>query len=88
MEKDDANELIHEVRVGRVRAQIWLSRTDPSAPTYEVTVVRSHPEAEAGASMNDTPALLRDDLLLAAKALDVAHSFICRMERNREGAGA
>lgn len=72
---------IHEVRIGRVKACVWNRASGQEGEVYEVTVVRALDEGpEAG---RDTPFLRRDDLLLAAKSLDVAHAFICRLEQSR-----
>ena len=81
--KDDqaARKLVREVEVGQVRARIWENQSDAAIPAYEVSIVRLVTDVQGGT--RETTFLDRDDLLLAARALDVAHEYICRLEEAR-----
>lgn len=81
--KDDTTrrKLVREVEVARVRARIWQNQSDAGIPTYEVSIVRHTTEVQGGT--RESTFLGRDDLLLAARALDVAHEYICRLEEAR-----
>jgi len=66
--------VVHEIRIGAVRA---LIRTTPSSTGQpELTVVLRRVDHPTGAEA----ALTRDELLLAARALDQAHAFICKSQ--------
>lgn len=62
----------HEVRLGRIRAAIWENSTD-SGVRHNVTLTRLYKE---GDEWKDSTSLGRDDLPLAMKVLDQAHSWI------------
>lgn len=83
MKDDEAGrELVREVEVGRVRARIWKNRSAVADSAYEVSIVRAVADGQRG--VEDSTFLGRDDLLLAARALDIAHAFICRSEAARD----
>lgn len=73
---------IHEVRFGSVRAVIWSNPTE-NGPMFNVTVSRSYKTKDGnGADVwRDSESFGRDDLLVLAKALNEAHTFICN-QRN------
>ena len=63
---------VHEVRLGRIRAAIWENETQIGT-RHNVTVSRLFKD---GDDWRDTTSFGRDDLLLVAKAADLAHSWI------------
>jgi hypothetical protein len=63
---------IHEVRLGSVKAAIWENQTE-SGTRHNVTVSRIYKDGEEWKS---TDSFGRDDLLLLAKVLDQAHTWI------------
>lgn len=67
------NRPVNEVKIGRVKASIWSNSTK-HGPRYAVTVGRLF-KPEDG-PWQTSPTLDRDDLLTAAKVLDLAHSWI------------
>lgn len=69
--------VVHEIRIGSVMA---LVRSTPSATgQLELTVVLRRFDHGLNRTGAET-ALTRDELLLAARALDQAHAFICKRE--------
>lgn len=74
-----SGELLHEIRIGCVRVTVWATHEPDGRPSHGVEVRRLL-EPAAGAA-RETTTLTRDDLLLAARALDQAHAFICRAQR-------
>jgi hypothetical protein len=63
---------IHEIRIGYVKAAIWENSTE-RGPRYNVTINRRY-KVEDG--WRDTHSLGRDDLLNAAKVMDLCHTWI------------
>jgi len=80
-DQDAKRELVREVELGRVRLRIFVNRSGVDDSAYEVSVVRVVADSQGG--VEDATFLGRDDLLLAARALDIAHAFICRSEAAR-----
>lgn len=74
--KDDS--LVYTIEVGRVRARVWRHERTGDTPTLFVRI-----SCVAGAV--EIADLTRDDLLLAARSLDLAHAFICQVERAHDG---
>ena len=70
MEK--ANKPTHEIRIGAIKAAIWKNQTKVGV-RYSVTVTRLYKDGE---KWEQTNSFGRDDLLLAAKVLDLAHSWV------------
>lgn len=64
---------VHRLKIWPIEAAIW--RNDKF---YNVTLSRSYRD-ETG-QYHDSGSFGRDDLLLAAKVLDAAHSWIVRKE--------
>ena len=63
---------IHEVRIGAIKAAIWENKTE-TGTRFNVTVARIYKDGEQWKS---TDSFGRDDLLLLAKVIDQAHSWI------------
>ena len=63
---------VHEVRLGTVKAAIWENRTE-NGLRFNLTVARIYKD---GDQWRSTDTFGRDDLLLLAKVVDLAHSWI------------
>jgi hypothetical protein len=68
---------IHSVKLGLIEAAIWRNETE-GKPRFNVTVRRLYSVEEEGQrKWRSTDSFGRDDLLVAAKVLDLAHTWIC-----------
>ncbi len=67
---------VHEVSYGHIKAAIWRNTTEQGV-RHNVTLTRIYRKDDQWKS---TDSLGRDDLLVAAKALDDAHSWICQQQ--------
>ena len=63
---------VHEVRAGRIRAAIWANPSEKGV-WHTVTLSRLYKD---GDEWKDSQSFGRDDLLLLAKVIDKAHSWI------------
>jgi hypothetical protein len=70
---------VHEVRLGSVKAAVWENRTDKGT-RYNVTLARIY---KGGDEWKSTDSFGRDDLLLLAKVIDQAHSWIFENSKSR-----
>lgn len=68
------NKPAHEVRIGRIKAAIWANASEQGT-RYNVTVARLYREQEGG-EWKSSESFGRDDLLILAKVLDFAHTWI------------
>ncbi len=68
---------VHTVRVGAIKVAVWKNSTQ-NGPMYNSTMVRSYKNQQG--EWSESQSLSRDDLLVAAKALDLAHTFIVETE--------
>ena len=66
---------INEVRLGAIKAAIWANESEEGGVRYNVTVGRLFKDDEG--QWRTSESLGRDDLLVAAKVLDKAHTWIC-----------
>jgi hypothetical protein len=66
---------VHVERIGHVRAAIWANDGGPSGVYYVVTASRIYKDGEN--QWRSTDRFGRDDLLVLAKVLDRAHTWIC-----------
>ena len=73
MTQNSNNRPVHELRMGAIKATIWSNETT-AGPRHNVTVGRLYKDSNDEWKTSDS--LGRDDLLLAAKVLDLAHSWI------------
>lgn len=69
----ETNKPFLTVRMGRINAAIWRNETESGA-RFNVTLERLYRDSEG--NWKSTASLGREDLLLAAKVLDRAHSQI------------
>jgi hypothetical protein len=63
---------VHEIRLGAIKAAIWENETT-SGKRYGVTVSRLYKD---GDEWKRSDSFWRDDLLLLAKVVDMAHTWI------------
>ena len=66
------NKPIHEIRLGKVKAVIWYNDTS-SGVRHNVTIERLYKD---GDDWKSTSSFGQDDLPLASKVLDQAHTWI------------
>jgi len=67
-----AKQPVHSIRFGYIKASIWLNRTK-SGDRHNVTVTRLYRDGDL---WRESQQFGRDDLLLLAKSLDQAHTWI------------
>ena len=67
-----------ELRMGLVKASIWENNTKQGT-NYVVTVIRLFKNST---EWKESTRFYRDDLLVMAKLLDQAHSWIYRKQQN------
>ncbi|WZO97246.1 hypothetical protein EP7_004270 [Isosphaeraceae bacterium EP7] len=70
----NGNKPVHAIRMGRIRASIWGNQNEHGV-FYSVKISRSYQDGEGWKSTDNFG---RDDCLLAAKVLDMAHTWICQ----------
>ena len=68
---------VHEIRLGLIKAAIWHNLTR-AGERHNVTLTRLYRNGDTWKESNHFG---RDDLLLAAKVLDLAHSWIYQQDR-------
>ena len=69
--------VVHEIRIGSIMALIRSAPSSTGEHALSVVLRRvDHGLIQSGAET----VLSRDELLLAARALDQAHAFICKRE--------
>lgn len=66
------NKPVHQIRLGRIKAVIWANDT-ASGTRHNVNLTRIYKD---GQQWKTSDSFGRDDLLLACKALDLAHTWI------------
>lgn len=66
---------VHRIRLGAIKATIWENETNAGVLRFTVTLARLYKDE---ADWKETASLGRDDLLLAGKVLDLAHTWICQ----------
>lgn len=67
------NKPVHEVRLGRIRAAIWLNETE-NGPRYNVQITRLYKDEKD--KWKDSTSFGREDLPLVAKVADLAMVWI------------
>lgn len=77
----ERNRPVHVVRLRNIRAALWANESD-GATWYNVTVSRLYKDEEGRWRTSD--GFGRDDLLLLAKVLDAAHSWICEQLQGQD----
>lgn len=74
---------VHQVRLGTVKAAVWANPTGDGGTRYSITVQRIYRDND---ECKRTTTFRRNDLLVLAKVLDMAHSWICQQPNERVGA--
>lgn len=69
----------HEIRLGLIKAAIWHNLTR-AGERYNVTLTRLFRNGDLWKESNHFG---RDDLFLATKVLDLAHTWIYQQDRDR-----
>jgi hypothetical protein len=70
------NQPVKEVRLGRIKAVIWKNPgSNGNGPLFNTTLARLYKDPESD-NWKESQSLGRDDLLLAAKVLGEAHTWI------------
>ena len=67
-----ANELVHVIRYGLIKCEIFLKQTQ-SGPRFNCSITRLFRNGE---SWQESHYFGRDEVIVAAKALDHAHTWI------------
>lgn len=80
-ENGKKNQPVHEVRLGAVKAVVWANPTRNTGVMHNVTLARIYRDTEG--EWQESTSFGRDDLLPAAKVLDMAHTWIHRTEQER-----
>jgi len=75
--KSSKNRPVHEIRIGAIKAVIWANKVT-NGTMHNVNLVRIYRDDEG--NWHDTDSLGRDDLLVAAKVADMAHTWILETE--------
>ena len=71
----------HKIRIGTLQATIWRNQAE-NGPWYSVQLTRGYKASEG---WRETDSLGHDDLLPAAKLLDLAHTWaIGQLEADRK----
>ena len=65
---------VHEVRLGRVKAAVWMRETEHGV-RYAVSVCQVYKDQDQ--KWQTTDYFGRDELLVLAKVADMAHTWIC-----------
>jgi len=78
------NRPVHEVRLGAIRASIWLNGQGDRT-RHNVTLSRIYKD---GDQWRNTESFGGDDLLVVAKVADEAHSWICAQRATRDPSAA
>ena len=71
----------HEIRLGRIKVAIWANKNGQDKVWFNVTMSRSYSD---GDGWKDSSSYRRDDLPIAAKALDMAYDWIWMAENAQE----
>lgn len=77
----DKNRPAHVVRLRNIRAAIWANDTEMGV-RYNATVSRLYKDDDQQWKTSDS--FGRDDLLLLAKVLDIAHTWICEQMQGQD----
>lgn len=68
------NKPAHIIRLGTIKAVVWTNQGARSPVAHSVQLLRIWRD-DAG-TWHETTSLYRDDLLVAAKVLDLAHTWM------------
>lgn len=71
----------HEVRLGRVKAAVWANGSEHGV-RYSVSVCRVYKDQDG--KWRTSESFGREDLLVLAKVVDRAHTWICEQTQNAD----
>ncbi|MBA5868077.1 MAG: hypothetical protein GDA67_15400 [Nitrospira sp. CR1.3] len=71
----------HEMRIGAIKATVWSNAVPSGAVMFNTVLVRLYRDDQG--SWCETHSLGRDDLLTAAKVLDLVHTWVSQAERKQ-----
>ena len=71
-----------EIRIGRVKATIWMNTAENGEPRYNVVFSRLYRDGE---QWKTTHSFGRNDLLLLAKVADIAHTRVSALRQDDGG---
>ena len=77
---DPANQPVHEIRLGRIKASVWQNDPKDSTGQPYMTVTFSRLYKNEKDEWRDSKAFFASDLLLLAKTADAVHSHLCAVE--------
>ena len=69
-----AKQPVHSIRIGYIKASVWHNQTK-AGDRHNVTLTRLFRDGDVWRESNHFG---RDDLLLLAKVVDQAHTWICQ----------
>jgi len=78
MAKNTDNKPVHRIRSGAISVAIWKHESK-NGPFYSANVQRAYTQDD-GKTWEHTDSFGRDEVLTAAKLLDLAHTWILREE--------
>ena len=64
---------VHDFRLGRIRAAIWLNEDDNGQAWFNVSITRRYRNGEG---WRDSASFSRDDLPVVGRAVDMAYAWI------------
>jgi hypothetical protein len=79
----DKKRPVHEIRLGRIRAAIWVNATE-NGVRHNVTISRLYRDEQQG-QWRDSTSFGRDDLPLVTKVADQAHLWIFQAQARAQG---
>lgn len=68
----------HTIRLASIKAAIWANATEKNGTRFNVTACRLYKDGE---EWKQSESFGRDDLLVLAKVLDQAHTWICEQSK-------
>lgn len=74
----------HKIPLGNIEAAIWANDTEKNGVIFNTTIIRSYKDGEG---WKDTTSLRREDLPIAAKALDMAFAWIWEQQQAASTSG-
>jgi len=75
----------HTIKLGRVKAAIWANESETSGLRYNLTISRLYKDGE---KWKDSTSFGRDELPLAIKVLDLAHTWMFEQAKGEPAAKA
>lgn len=78
------NKPAHEIKLGKIRVAIWANETENREVWFNAVVTRLY---KTNDKWKETTSLGHTDLPMAMKAIDMAHSWICRKHVQLQRAG-